>query len=57
MESEDVPPVDESQAGESFGRLPEPCPACDGHGGSVSDGACLVCQGSGVDPDDPLSPL
>lgn len=45
------------QEWESFGHEPEPCPACGGRGGSVSDGACVLCQGSGVDPDDPLSPI
>jgi DnaJ-class molecular chaperone len=54
---DEQPPIDESQEWESFGRLPEPCPACSGQGGSVSDGVCVVCQGTGIDPDDPLSPL
>jgi DnaJ-class molecular chaperone len=51
------PPPDPMQEWESFGRLPEPCPACGGRGGSVSDGACELCQGTGLDPEDPLSPL
>lgn len=51
------PPIDEGQQWESFGRLPDPCPLCAGAGGSVSDGACRLCQGSGIDPEDPLSPL
>jgi DnaJ-class molecular chaperone len=51
------PPIDETQEWESFGKIPEPCPACGGAGGSVSDGACELCQGSGVDPEDPLSPI
>jgi hypothetical protein len=54
--SEDPPP-DPGQEWESFGRLPDPCPACGGRGGSVSDGACEVCQGSCIDPEDPLSPI
>jgi hypothetical protein len=38
-------------------REPVPCSACDGHGGSASEGHCNVCQGTGIDPDDPQSPL
>lgn len=38
-------------------REPQPCPACGGHGGTASDGDCDVCQGTGIDPDDPASPL
>jgi len=56
METEHPPP-DESQEWESFGRLPDPCPACGGRGGSVSDGNCELCQGTGIDPEDPLSPI
>lgn len=38
-------------------REPDPCPQCGGHGGSVSEGSCDVCEGTGIDPRDPLSPL
>jgi DnaJ-class molecular chaperone len=38
-------------------REPEPCPACGGSGGSVADGNCDLCSGTGIDPDDPASPL
>lgn len=37
-------------------REPEPCRVCGGHGGSVSDGACDACEGTGIDPDDPEFP-
>jgi hypothetical protein len=37
-------------------RDPQPCPACDGRGGSVSDGHCGLCEGTGIDPEDPLFP-
>ena len=38
-------------------REPVPCPQCGGFGGSVSDGNCDMCQGTGIDPEDPASPL
>jgi hypothetical protein len=38
-------------------REPVPCGACAGHGGSPSDGDCEKCQGTGIDPSDPQSPL
>lgn len=38
-------------------REPAPCPQCGGHGGSVSDGNCDMCSGTGIDPEDPASPL
>jgi hypothetical protein len=47
------PPVDEPAP---F-REPVPCPQCGGFGGSVSDGNCDMCQGTGIDPEDPASPL
>ena len=36
---------------------PPDCPRCGGHGGSTDEGDCATCQGSGVDPADPASPL
>jgi hypothetical protein len=36
---------------------PAPCPQCDGHGGSPSEGHCGTCAGTGIDPQDPASPL
>lgn len=38
-------------------REPWPCEQCGGHGGSESDGMCDACEGSGIDPEDPASPL
>lgn len=38
-------------------RAPDPCPACAGHGGSPDSGHCETCQGTGIDPADPASPL
>jgi hypothetical protein len=38
-------------------REPTPCTQCGGHGGSVSEGNCAHCQGTGIDPSDPASPL
>jgi hypothetical protein len=42
---------------DGLSRTPEPCPACDGHGGDASTGQCPACQGSALDPSDPASPL
>jgi hypothetical protein len=50
---EEPPPPDEPAP---F-REPTPCRACAGHGGSPSDGNCDECQGTGIDPSDPQSPL
>lgn len=51
--AEEPPPLDH----EPIFQEPADCRDCGGHGGSVSDGQCVRCQGSGIDPDDPASPL
>lgn len=48
------PPPDDREP-EPF-REPVPCPVCGGSGGSVRDGACDACEGTGIDPDDPAFP-
>ena len=36
---------------------PAPCPTCGGTGGDHDGGHCGLCQGTAIDPNDPLSPL
>lgn len=54
------PPEPEWQ---SIDRDPDPCPACRGRGTIGERDAfgnwdvCLICEGTGIDPDDPESPL
>jgi hypothetical protein len=51
------PPMPADEDERSFAKDPEPCPRCDGSGSDGEGGACLLCQGSAIDPDDPASPL
>lgn len=52
----DVGPHLEPGVGPSSEAGPMPCPHCGGHGGSVSDGHCDHCEGTGIDPEDPAFP-